>query len=198
MRYSITKPRASAIERGFTIVELLITIAVLGVLTSITVPSLGAFLKNSGLRGTVYELTGAIALARSEAIKRGSKVILCRSGNPHAAVPACSGNAKDWSTGWLVFVAEDGNLVFDVGTDVLLGIGEATPNGIALQSNSIASDSLTYQTNGSTTGAATATFAVCDSRGPSYGKQINVTRVGRPDLISGSITTPLASCNPSS
>jgi type IV fimbrial biogenesis protein FimT len=197
MRTRLSSGEPVAPARGFTIIEMMIAIAVLGVLTSVGVPSLSAFLKNSALRGTAYELMSSMTLARSEAVKRGSRVVVCRSADPTAATPSCGGDTQDWSSGWLVFVAEDGNDDFDVGTDILLGIGNAVPNGVTVHSNTSADANVIYRTDGSTSAASTAHFALCDERGEGYGKQVNVTRVGRPDLTSGSTDTPIDSCSPS-
>ncbi len=184
-------------EHGFTLLELMVTLAVAAVLCGTAAPALGTFFKNSGLKGAAYELIGALNVARSEAVKRGSRTILCHSTEPHNATPACGGSAKDWSTGWLVFIDEDGNSDFDIGTDILLTVGDAATDGIELRSNTTAHSTLIFRADGSLVGASTAQFVLCDNRGTVNGKQVNVTRVGRADLVSGSATTPLTSCSPS-
>ncbi len=182
--------------KGFTIIELMVTIAVVGVLSATTIPALGEFLRNSGLKSTAFDLVGAITMARSEAVKRGSRTVMCRSEDPYAAEPVCGGGDNDWSTGWLVFIDEDNDDDFEVGTDILLTVGEGAPEGIDLHSNDAADAVLTFRPDGSIAGAATARFALCDLRGAPHGKLINVTRVGRPDIVSGTTDDPISSCTP--
>jgi type IV fimbrial biogenesis protein FimT len=179
------------------VIELMITVAVCGVLAAVVVPELSTFLKNSSLRGSTYDLLSAVTIARSEAVKRGSRVILCRTADPHASTPACGGATKDWSTGWLVFVAEDTDDDFDAGTDVLVTTGNPTTYGITLRTNTTSDANLIFRADGATSSASTARFVACDSRGATAGREITITRVGRPDLVAGDNDSPLATCTPS-
>jgi len=184
-------------QPGFTLVELLLAVAIVGLLTTVGIPSLSDFLKNSGLKSTAYELMSAMTVARSEAVKRGTTVILCRSADPHASTPTCGGTARDWSDGWLVFVSTDGDADYDAGADILVAVGDGRRYGIALRTNSTADATLVYRADGSTANTTTAQFVLCDMRGTAYGKQLNVTRVGRPDLTSATHDAPLSTCSPS-
>lgn len=64
------------------------------------------------MSGSVNTFLGDLRYARSEAIRRGGRVVMCRSDNPEAAAPACAADAgtsgKGWATGWLVFSDRDG------------------------------------------------------------------------------------------
>ncbi|MGH8598332.1 MAG: GspH/FimT family pseudopilin [Gammaproteobacteria bacterium] len=184
-------------SRGFTILELMVTVAVGGILSMVVIPELTSFLKNSASRQTSYDLMSSLMIARSEAIKRGSRVVLCRTENPHAPTPSCGGEAKNWSTGWLVFIAEDGDSEFDVGTDVLVTVGDATSNGINLRSNGVSDSSVEFRADGSLTAASTARFVICDERGAAAGRQLNVAKIGRADVEVGTAADPLATCTPS-
>lgn len=98
-------------EKGFTLIELMITLVVLGILLLVAVPNFGSFVAQSRVDSVKNKLVSSIALARSEAIKRGSAVAVCRK----RADPAqdCDGTdtagSKNWSNGWLVFLDEDNN-----------------------------------------------------------------------------------------
>lgn len=84
-------------SRGFTLVELLVTVVVLGILTAIAVPGFQSWIQSSRTLTVTDELNTAIQLARSEALKRRKNVIICRA---NAAFNACEDGA-DWSSGWL-------------------------------------------------------------------------------------------------
>ena len=90
------RPRA-----GLTLIELMVTLAVAVVMMAMAVPSMSDFLENHQVAGIKSSLSGAVALARTEAVKRGLPVILQAIG----AGP--SGN--EYINGWEVVVDEDGN-----------------------------------------------------------------------------------------
>jgi len=85
-------------EKGMTMVELLITIVVVTILLALGVPSFQEFIKNNRLTAQTNAFVTAIQLARSEAIKRGSFTTICASTDQ----ATCSGT-DNWSTGWIVF-----------------------------------------------------------------------------------------------
>ena len=94
---------------GFTLIELMITISIAAILLAIGIPSMRDMIQQNRLTGNVNEFVAANMLARSEAIKRGTPVTLCRSVNAESASGsnACSGTAGDWNTGWIVVVPND-------------------------------------------------------------------------------------------
>lgn len=85
--------------RGFTLVELLVTVSVLAVLLAVAVPSFQSTIASSQLTGRTNELVSALNMARSEAIRRGTRVTLCKSSSGTACTT--SGN---WEQGWIAFV----------------------------------------------------------------------------------------------
>lgn len=112
--------------RGFTLVELLVTLAIGAILLAIAVPGY-AFLINAGrLTAVTNDLVSALQLARSEAIKRGMRVTVCKTSNATAATPACDATAS-WQQGWLVFADGGTRGVID-SSDILLRVqGQAAP-----------------------------------------------------------------------
>jgi type IV fimbrial biogenesis protein FimT len=82
--------------------ELLVTLSIAAILLAIGAPSLVDFLNNNRVASASNQLIGSLAFARSEAIKRGSTVTLCKSANGTSC--STSGN---WEQGWIVFI--DGN-----------------------------------------------------------------------------------------
>ena len=85
-------------EPGFTLVELLITIVVITVLLAAGVPAFQSFIKNNRVTAQTNGLISAIQLARSEALKRGTNMVVCASKDQ----TTCTGE-DTWADGWIVF-----------------------------------------------------------------------------------------------
>lgn len=83
-------------DSGFTLIELLIAVAVISVLAVVAVPGMREFVQNNRLAAQSNEFLTSLALARSEALKRGQPVTICHSNNGSS----CSGS---WGDGWIVF-----------------------------------------------------------------------------------------------
>jgi len=92
---------------GFSLLELMIAIAILGILLALAQPGFVSVLNANRLTGTANELLTTMQVARSEAVKRNARVVVCRSDNPDAATPACNTGAGNWS-GWISFVDDGG------------------------------------------------------------------------------------------
>ena len=118
--------------RGLTLVELLVTLSIAAVMLAIAAPSFRDFVQRSQLSSEVNGLSLVLMYARSESIKRGHPVTLCKTSDPLATPPACDSNAS-WHSGWLVFVNRNGELDTDdsvidstAPADEVLRVGAAT------------------------------------------------------------------------
>lgn len=91
--------------RGFTLLEALVVIAIVGILASAAIPQFQTFINRRLIAGEVASLSSSFRLARAEAIRRGRPVTVCPSNNPNDAAPTCSNGAGPlgWATGWIVF-----------------------------------------------------------------------------------------------
>lgn len=83
-------------SRGFTLYELMVTLAVASVIISFGVPGYQSYIQNSRAVTHTNDLVTALNLVRSEATRRGAPIDLCASTN----ASTCSGS-NDWSTGWI-------------------------------------------------------------------------------------------------
>lgn len=84
---------------GFTMVELLITVALASILMTMAVPSFNQMVMGSRLTTQANEFVSAVNFARSEAIKRNASISLCRASSPTAT--ACAGSSGNWQH-WIV------------------------------------------------------------------------------------------------
>ena len=90
--------------RGFSLAEMMIVIAVIGVLAAIAFPSFTSVVNGGRLSGMTNELVASIQIARTEAIRRNVRAVVCPSANG----TSCSGGSN-WSAGWMVFFDNDRN-----------------------------------------------------------------------------------------
>lgn len=185
-------------QDGFTLQELMISIAIFFIITAIGIPGYISFVRNGTRDNTVTDLNSNMYYARSEALKLNTDVTLCRTANTTATNPTCGGSANNWSTGWLVFVDNNGNHIYDAG-DNLLKIGLPAKSGIQVLANANADAYITYGGDGSLVSTPPARFTVCDDRNgdgtydPQYGRLITVSPMGRPEITS---TSTINTCTP--
>jgi type IV fimbrial biogenesis protein FimT len=156
--------RVRAPVAGFTLIELMVTVMVVGILMALAEPSFRAYVQNNRLSGQASSLVYSLSYARSEAIKRnktqGIEVCVSASG------AACSGTT--WPTG------SNGWIVLDpVAPQVL----QLVPS---LSSNNTASGTvspITFNPDG--TASAASIYVFCDSRGTTYARDVEVNNLGR-------------------
>jgi len=91
---------------GFTMFELIITIAVVALVVALGIPSFQEIIRNNRMTTTVNAMVSALNMARSEAIKQSQRVVVC----PTSDQATCS---NDWNDGWMVFSDADGNGALD-------------------------------------------------------------------------------------
>lgn len=103
-RSGISSGRSSA---GFTLVELLVTITVLGIILALGLPNLREFMVRNQAVAVTTEFASDISRARIEAISRNNCVTICMSGNTANALaggtPTCAAAGSDWQAGWIIF-----------------------------------------------------------------------------------------------
>lgn len=99
--------------RGFTLIELMVTVIVIGVVVFIAVPNFAMVIRSNRLTTGSNELVIAMQIARSEAVKRGENVEVCARASDGSQT--CSGDSGTWDEGWLVWQDANGNSSVDNG-----------------------------------------------------------------------------------
>lgn len=107
---------------GFTLLELMVVIAVVGILAGMSMPGLSTMLQTNAAETLLNDLARTMSMARASAVSRGQLVTLCRS----ADKKSCSG---EWHSGMLVFLDRDGDRIVDAGEEVLHVTSAATMPG---------------------------------------------------------------------
>lgn len=95
--------------RGFTLVELMVVVALTALLVALAAPSLQALVQRNAVSGHVNAFVGSLRLARAQALQRGLPVKMCRSADAESAASLRCASGIDWSGGWIVFIDRNDN-----------------------------------------------------------------------------------------
>lgn len=171
--------------RGHTMTNLLTTVAVAGVVTG-GMPAMQNFVHEQRLVAQVHQLFGDLQLARSESIKRGAPVVLCKSSDG----ATCSA-ATEWQSGWLLFVDVDDDRTVDANEPVIR-VQQSLSTGMTLRFGT-SYRYVYYKPDG--TAWPNATFTFCDPRGAPNARAIIVSNAGRARISNKSSSDGVLSCS---
>ena len=146
---------------GFTLLELLVVIAIVAILTTLAVPSFKQMIQSNAISGNVNTFMADLRYARSEAIRRGGGVVMCRSDVPEAANPVCDTgagpNGNGWVSGWIVFHDLDNSGIRN-GTEPVLRVQAAiTSIDSIVEQNSTPANKFRYTATGRLLNLSSAT-----------------------------------------
>ena len=157
-------------NRGFTVIEILVTLSVVSILLAMAAPSYRTLVQDSQLIAQSNNFFSAMMLAKSEAIKRSSPTTICSSTNG----TTCAG-VTAWTSGWLVFADTDNDGTVDAGEEIIR-VGSALSGQSTLTSGN--RTRVTFAASGFTLGF-NDTFSLCDSRGAEMSRRLILSNQGR-------------------
>lgn len=166
------------VSRGFTLIELMVAIAVVSVLLAMALPSFQGTIRANRLATTTNAFIASIALARSEAIRSSRGAAVCSSANG----TACGGT---WNDGWLVWTDVNGNAAIDTGETVVRYV-----QGNAKLSLTASGSATSIVFNGRGGATSTPTFTLRPTSCPA-GQQLTNTLTMN---ASGQIKTSKSAC----
>lgn len=189
-------PCRYARARGFSLIELVMTVTVVGILLAIAAPSFRTFMQNSRLATQANTLVYALNLARSEAVRLDSTVEVCASSD------GATCNGGNWQSGWIVcYPAASCAVGGGPPAPTVLAVSPALGGGNTADELISGALAVPFLPNGQTNngvGGTTYQFVFCDNRGAAFGQDVEVNYIGRiqaastqGQTISG---TPLAGC----
>ncbi len=166
-------PRRSA---GFTLAELLTTVAVIGIASAVGLPMMSQFVDDAGVSTQADMMLQSLNYTRSEAVKRNTRVTMCRSVEGTSCADASSG--AEWRGGWIVFVDGDTAAVRE-GTDLILRVQGRLPGKGQLLGTGNVTTYVSYTSNGQSRladgVAQTGTISSCTINGRGKRRQISLT-----------------------
>ncbi|WP_439587205.1 GspH/FimT family pseudopilin [Hydrogenophaga sp.] len=166
MKHSFTywPGRVRGPQAGFTLIELMVGVAIMAILLAVGVPSFQSAVASNRLTSSTNDVVSALALARTEAIRRGTRVTMCKSANATGCTTAGS-----WAQGWIIFVdttRSSADAAVDGGEAILASNAAASGNIAMLGSSgvpnfvSFASDGQAKLMNGA---SQAGTLRVCST-----------------------------------
>jgi type IV fimbrial biogenesis protein FimT len=175
-------------EAGFTLVELIITLTIAGILIALAAPAMQTFILDQRLTTQANDFIADLGLSRSEAIRRGSNVVICKQGGSVSS-PSCSTSAA-WGTGWVAFVDADSDSVLD-SSESVLRVRQSLDGGNTLNAIPSSTNSIVFANTGLTTlSSGEIGMRFCDTRLGNNAVTVWVNFTGRARID----RTAVASC----
>ena len=174
---------------GFTLIEMLVVLALAALLLSLAAPALSGMVNSTRLTTSVNALFSSLLLARSEAIKRNSRAVVCKSATGNACI-----NTGSWQQGWIVFHDANNNAMVDGGEAILSRVS-ALPEPMRFTGNDPVANYVSYTPMGKTKYVSGALqfgrLTVCSASATQVdARQIVISSAGRPRTVK----TTVAQC----
>jgi len=160
-------------QNGFTLIELIVTMAMAAIVLSFGVPTFRGVIADNGMVADANRFVVSVNVARSSAVKYQRDATICASTTWNQATPTCTGGS-DWSEGWIVYVDKDRDGAVDA--DEVVSVNEPLNDRTTLESGG--AGAFTYNARGFVD-AGGDDFDLCDSRTGETGRLIRINGAGR-------------------
>ena len=164
-------------QKGFTLIELMITLVVLVIVLSLGVPSFVTWIKNNRLDTSTRSIAGALKLARSEAISRQSTISIS---------PGTTDNLGNWSNGAHIYTETIATGSAYATSDTLIKDIRADMSGITITDDD-PNNTIAFTSTGALGAGTATTITLCQSSGK-RGSTVTVNFIGRTSI--NTITCP--------
>lgn len=183
---------------GFTVIELMITLALAAVILTLGVPAYQGLVERSQLTSNINSFISSLALARSEAVKRKQSVIVCASDDG----ATCSNDNSGYESGWIVYVESEAPADNRANSEELLWVRESLSNNATLRATVPFANRIQYLSTGQTSGLGNGSIKLCKDNLTNKARMITVIKSGRVHLAKNnsygvpltSAGSPIASC----
>jgi len=162
---------------GFSVIELMTVLVVASVLVTLAAPSFRDLMLDNRRTAAINALIASLQDARMESVKRGARVVLCKSSD---GASCSTDDAVTWRSGWLVFVDTDADGTLDDAEKPVIRIEGAISGdtAAAFKGNDNVKNKLIYRPGGDVAQVGTITY--CDTRGASKARAVIIASNGRP------------------
>lgn len=167
---SMIKNKSGRLSPGMTVIEVLVVIAIISIIAVMGIPLLQSMVHSNRVATQANEFIGHLNYARSEAVRRGERVVVCKSSDGETCA-----ETGGWDQGWIVFV--DSNDSNDRDSDEeLLQVRDGLEGGSTMTGNGNVEEYVSFLSNGGLAGLGTGTVTLCSH---SKGVEIIFIRTGR-------------------
>lgn len=184
--YSTTlanRDRGRLISSGFSLVELMVTVAIASILMSVAGPTLITSIKSNRLTAQINSVSASLFITRSEAVKQSTNtLVMC------ASTDSVSCDTNNWENGWIIFIDADADNTLDVAEELVKVVTPLEGDNKLRTSGFTNLGHLTFDKNGMPD--SSGTFTLCDDRGVTFAKAAILSIVGHTRLGVDEDTVP--------